>query len=59
MKYIITTAAFVAFATTATAGSLADPIIEAPIIIEEATSSSSGTAIVVALTILLMIVSLD
>ena len=45
--------AFAASTTAATAGSLADPVIEAPIIIEEASSSSSGTVTVALLALLL------
>ncbi|WP_298862702.1 hypothetical protein [uncultured Sulfitobacter sp.] len=59
MKSIMTLAAFVAFTTTATAGSLADPIIEAPLIVHEASSSSSGTVTVALLALLLMIPVLD
>lgn len=59
MKSIMTLAALVAFATSATAGSLADPIIEAPIIVEDASSSSSGAATVALLALLLMIPVLD
>ena len=59
MKTIITLAALVAFSTTAHAGSLADPVIEAPIIIEEASSSSSGTVTVALFALLPMIPALD
>lgn len=53
MKSILTVVAFAAFTTTAYAGSLSDPIIEAPLIIEEASSSSSGTMTVALLALLL------
>ncbi|MAY86238.1 hypothetical protein [Arenibacterium halophilum] len=42
MKKLVLAAALAAAASTATAGSLADPIIEAPVIVEDARSSSSG-----------------
>lgn len=42
MKKLVLAAALSAAASTAFAGSLADPIIEAPVIIEEASSSSAG-----------------
>ncbi|WP_299030799.1 hypothetical protein [uncultured Sulfitobacter sp.] len=53
MKYTLSALAFAALATSAQAGSLSDPIIEAPIIIEEASSSSSGTVTVALLALLL------
>ena len=42
MKKFVLAAALTAAASTAMAGSLADPIIEAPVIVEEASSSSGG-----------------
>ncbi len=53
MKVITTIAALAAFTSMASAGSLSDPVIEAPIIIEEASSSSSGTVTVALLALLL------
>lgn len=53
MKSIMTLVAFAAFTTTTFAGSLSDPVIEAPLIIEEASSSSSGTVTVALLALLL------
>jgi hypothetical protein len=53
MKSIFTLIAFTAFTTSAMAGSLTDPVIEAPLIIEEASSSSSGTVTVALLALLL------
>lgn len=53
MKHTITAAALLTYATSAHAGSLADPVIEAPIIVEEASSSSSGTVTVALLALLL------
>ena len=45
MKKLVLAAALTAAASTAYAGSLADPVIEAPVIVEEATGSSSGILI--------------
>lgn len=42
MKKLVLAAALTAAASTGFAGSLADPVIEAPVIIEEATGSSTG-----------------
>lgn len=42
MKKLILAAAFIGAASAASAGSLADPIIEAPVIVEAAEGSSSG-----------------
>ena len=42
MKKFVLAAALTAAASTAYAGSLADPIIEAPVIVEEASGSSGG-----------------
>ena len=55
MKKLVLAAALAAAASTATAGSLADPIIEAPVIVEDARSSSSG--IVLPLILLALAVS--
>ena len=54
MKKLVLAAALAGAASHASAGSLADPIIEAPVIVEEATSSSSGIIIPI---ILLVIVA--
>jgi hypothetical protein len=45
MKKLVLAAALSAAASTAYAGSLADPIIEAPVIVEEATGSSAGVLV--------------
>ncbi len=45
MKKLILAGVFGVAASTAMAGSISDPVIEAPIIVEEATSSSSGIAV--------------
>ena len=42
MKKLVLAAVLTAAASTAYAGSLADPIIEAPVIVEEASGSSGG-----------------
>ena len=42
MKKLVIAAALVAAASAASAGNLAEPIVEAPVIVEEATGSSSG-----------------
>ena len=46
-----------AFTQSATAGSLSDPVIEAPVIIEDAVSSSSGTSLVAVLAVLTLLAS--
>lgn len=45
MKKLVLAAALSAAASTAFAGSLADPVIEAPVIIEEVTGSSGGAVL--------------
>lgn len=42
MKKLVLAAAFTAAASTAFAGAPAEPIVEAPVIVDEATSSSGG-----------------
>ncbi len=42
MKKLILAATLSVAASTAIAGSLAEPVIEAPVVVEETTSSSSG-----------------
>ncbi len=42
MKKLVIAAAFAAAASTATAGTLAEPIIEAPVIVEEAQATNKG-----------------
>ncbi|MBT6189893.1 MAG: hypothetical protein HOI22_06500 [Tateyamaria sp.] len=42
MKKLVLAAALTAAASTAFAGAPADPIIEAPVVVEEATGSSAG-----------------
>jgi hypothetical protein len=45
--------------TTATSGSLSDPVIAAPTIVADTTSSSSGTTLIALLAILMAIPALD
>ena len=45
MKKLVLAAALTAAASTAYAGSLADPVIEAPVIVEEAVGSSGGVVL--------------
>lgn len=42
MKKLVLAAALAAAASTATAGNLAEPVVEAPVVVEETRSSSSG-----------------
>lgn len=42
MKKLVLAAAFAGAASAGFAGSVADPIIEAPVVVEEASGSSSG-----------------
>ena len=53
MKKLVLAAAFTAAASTAFAGNVSDPVIEAPLIVEEATGSSSG--IILPLLVLLLV----
>lgn len=55
MKKLVLAAALTAAASTAFAGSLADPIIEAPVIVQETTGSSAG--ILVPLLLLALVVA--
>ncbi len=52
MKKFVLAAALTVVASSAFAGSIADPIIEAPIIVEEATSSSAGYIVPILLLVL-------
>ena len=45
MKKLVLATAFVGAASAASAGNMSDPVIEAPVIVEEATGSSAGAAI--------------
>ncbi|MDG1068882.1 MAG: hypothetical protein P8P40_11005 [Sulfitobacter sp.] len=52
MKKLVLAAAMTVAASSAFAGSLADPIIEAPVVVEEATSSSAGVLVPVLILVL-------
>lgn len=52
MKKIVLAAAMTVAASSAFAGSLADPIIEAPVVVEEATSSSAGVLVPILILVL-------
>ena len=52
MKNFVLAAALTVIASSAFAGSLADPIIEAPIIVEDAASSSAGVLVPLLLLVL-------
>lgn len=52
MKKLVLAAALTAAASTGFAGSLADPVIEAPVIIEEAAGSSTGVLLPLVLLVL-------
>ena len=52
MKKFVLAAALTVVASSAFAGSLADPIIEAPVIVEEASSSSAGALVPILLLVL-------
>lgn len=55
MKKLVLAAAMTAAASTAFAGTIADPIIEAPVIVEETRGSSAG--IVIPLIILAVLIA--
>lgn len=42
MKKLVLAAAFTAAASTAFAGNLSEPVVEAPVIVEQATGTSQG-----------------
>lgn len=52
MKKLVLAAAMTVAASSAFAGSLADPIIEAPVVVEEATSSSAGVLVPILILVL-------
>lgn len=52
MKKFVLAAALTVVASSAFAGSLADPIIEAPVVVEEASSSSAGILVPILLLVL-------
>lgn len=49
MKKTLIALALVASANTAFAGNVADPIIEAPVVVADASSSSNGTTVAFAI----------
>jgi|TARA_Y100001933_G_scaffold151461_1_gene149875 hypothetical protein len=55
MKKLVLAAALSAAATTGFAGTLAEPVIEAPVIVEETNASSSAAAVWVPLLILAIV----
>ena len=55
MKKLALAAAFSAAASTGLAGSLAEPVIEAPVIVEETNASSSAAAVWVPLVLLAIV----
>lgn len=59
MKKFVLAAALTVVASSAFAGSLADPIIEAPVIVEEASSSSAGVLVPILLLVLVAAVLAD
>mgnify|MGYP000197168181 CR=1 FL=1 len=52
MKKLVLAAAMTVAASSAFAGSLADPIIEAPVVVEEATGSSAGVLVPILILVL-------
>ena len=61
MKNVFGAAALLcAFAAgSAIAGGVSDPVIEAPVVVEEATNSSSGEVVVAIMALLLLGVAMD
>ena len=59
MKKFVLAAALTVVASSAFAGSLADPIIEAPVVVEEASSSSAGILVPILLLVLVAAVVAD
>ena len=59
MKTIALTAAVLILAQTATAGSLAEPKVEAPVIVAETAGSSAGAALPLFLASLVVYVALS
>ena len=52
MKKLVLAAALAAAASTASAGNLAEPVVEAPVIVEETSGSSSGWGLPLVLLVL-------
>lgn len=55
MKKLVLAAAFSAAASTGFAGTIAEPVIEAPVIVEETNASSSAAAVWVPLALLAIV----
>lgn len=55
MKKLVLAAALSAAASTGFAGNLSEPVIEAPVIVEETNASSSATAVWVPLVLLAIV----
>ena len=55
MKKLAIAAALAAFATTASAGTVAEPIMEAPVIVEETAASSSAGGVWIPLVLLAVV----
>lgn len=58
MKKLVLAAAFAGAATTGLAGNLQEPVMEAPVIVQETTANSSNAAVWVPLTVLAIIAAL-
>ncbi|MDA0962545.1 MAG: hypothetical protein O2898_06475 [Proteobacteria bacterium] len=52
MKKLVLAAAFTAAASTAFAGNLSEPVVEAPVIVEQATGTSQGIILPLVLLVL-------
>ena len=59
MKKLVLAAAFAGAASAGFAGSVADPIIEAPVVVEETTGSSAGIVVPLVLLALIIAVAAD
>ncbi len=55
MKKLVLAAALTAVATTASAGSYVEPVMEAPVVVEETNASSSSKAVWIPLVVLAVI----
>jgi len=55
MKKLVLAAAFCAAASTGFAGNIEEPVMEAPVIVEETNASSSNAAVWVPLTVLAIV----
>jgi hypothetical protein len=55
MKKLVLAAALTAAASTATAGNLAEPVVEAPVVVEETKGSSAGIVLPLVLLVLVAV----